>query len=93
MSIRNSKSQIVTVDNLAQKREQLELFRGQFAATVAMVTQTIDDLSALNCDIGQAIDEIDDYLKSLEGLRVEMVASKTQNEQIIHNFRTLLNLE
>lgn len=93
MSRKHKPKQIVTVDTLSEKREQLELFRGQFAATVAMVTQTIDDLGALNTDMDRALDEIEDYQKSLEGLRLEILESKVQNEKVIKNFKSLLEIE
>lgn len=82
--------QVITVDNLAQKREQLALFRGQFNATVAMVTQTIEDLDNLNINIDKTLEEIEDYQKNLEGLRREMIDTRTKNEKVVKNFKALL---
>lgn len=82
--------QVVTVDNLAQKREQLALFRGQFDTAVAMVTQTIEDLDGLNINIDKTLEEIEDYQKNLEGLRLEMIDTRTKNEKVVKNFKALL---
>lgn len=85
--------QVIAVDDLAKKREQLQLFRGQFDATVAMVTNTIGDLDLLNKDIDKTLEEIEDYQKNLEGLRLEMVDTKIKNEKVVQNFKTLLAIE
>lgn len=85
--------QVVTVDDLSKKREQLALFRGQFNATVAMVTQTIEDLDSLNINIEKTLEEIEDYQKNLEGLRLEMLDAKGKNEKVVQNFRALLAVE
>ena len=85
--------QVITIDDLAKKREQLELFRGQFDAMVAMVTNTIGDLDLLNKDIDKTLEEIEDYQKNLEGLRLEMVDTKIKNEKVVQNFKTLLAIE
>ena len=85
--------QVVAIGDLAQKREQLELFRGQFDATVGMLTQTVGDLGTLNENIGNTIQEIEDYQKRLEGVRLEMLETKSKNEKVIQNFKTLLDIE
>lgn len=79
------------VDVLKQKQSELNTYVGQATAAIALVTDTISSLSAINEHIDVKIKEIDDYVDGLMSTKAGLTEAQSKNARIIQNFSALLN--
>lgn len=80
-------------DILSQKQNQLAAYNAQFESAVSLVTSTIDRLGEIDASINATIAEIDEYQKGLTDTRQNLDSARRRNEQVIKNFRNLLETD
>ena len=79
-------------DVLAQKKNQLNAYVAQFNRAVSLITDSIDNLGAINSNINSTIQEIDEYQQELAATRTGLAEAKDRNDKVIANFQALLSV-
>ena len=77
-------------DMLRRKEERLTSYQNTFDTAISAVTKTIDQLESANNEISTEIEEIESYQSGLEATKDNLENTKTRNEKVIQNFRTLI---
>lgn len=77
-------------DMLRRKEERLTSYLNTFDTAISAVTKTIDQLESANNEISTEIEEIESYQSGLEATKGNLENTKTRNEKVIQNFRTLI---
>lgn len=77
-------------DVLAQKEVKLEQLNKRSDATVQLVRTALDGLSQVDVEIGATISEIDAMQQRMTDTRSGLEARRNKNQQIMHNFKSLL---
>lgn len=80
-------------DILAQKKTSLDLYNAQFDRAVHLINDTIDNLGQISQSISETMQEIEDYEKELVATKSSLAATKTKNDKVIANFKSLLCVE
>lgn len=77
-------------DVLEQKEAKLASLNQQSADAVQLVRTTLDGLQAVDAEIGKTISEIDDIQTRMNNTKAGLQARRSKNQQIMHNFKSLL---
>lgn len=80
-------------DVLDKKRAQLAFCKEKMNLSVKTITNTIDLLSSTSKEMEVTIAEIEQYEKELSSTKADFYAEKERNDQVIKNFKALLNIE
>ena len=80
----------INPDMLRQKQAELNDCVAEFDSTVSMITDAVDNLTALNIAINERIDEIDAYSLELVHVRGDLETARQKNERVIRNFNALV---
>lgn len=82
---------VVQPDILGEKKEQLNTYVLQFNNAVSLVTDTINNLVAINKGIENTIGEIEAYQAQLQETRQGLLEAKDKNDRVVKNFASLLD--
>lgn len=82
---------VVQPDILGEKKEQLNTYVLQFNNAVSLVTDTINNLTAINKGIEDTIGEIEAYQAQLQETRQGLLEAKDKNDRVVKNFASLLD--
>lgn len=77
-------------DILEQKEAKLASLNQQSDDAVQLVRTTLDGLNNVDAEIGQTISEIDAIQTRMSNARAGLEARRSKNQQIMHNFKSLL---
>lgn len=77
-------------DILEQKEAKLAALEQQSTDAVRLVRTTLDGLQVVDDEIGQTISEIDEIQARMSNTKAGLEARRSKNQQMMHNFKSLL---
>lgn len=77
-------------DTLAQKEARLAILNEESDAALQLVRNTIDGLQAVDQEICTTISEIEDMQERMSRTKAGLESRRNKNQQIMHNFKSLL---
>ena len=77
-------------DILEQKEAKLASLNQKSTDAVRLVRATLDGLQVVDEEIGQTISEIDEIQTRMSNTKAGLEARRSKNQQIMHNFKSLL---
>ena len=77
-------------DTLAQKEAQLATLNAQSDDALRIVRMTIDGLKSVDQEICTTIAEIEEMQARMSSTKAGLETRRNKNQQIMHNFKSLL---
>lgn len=77
-------------DILEQKEAKLVALTKRSDDAVQLVRTTLNGLEAVDQEIGSTISEIDEIQSRMSNTKAGLEARRSKNQQIMHNFKSLL---
>ena len=77
-------------DILEQKEAKLAVLNQKSTDAVRLVRATMDGLEVVDQEIATTISEIDEIQSRMSNARAGLEARRNKNQQIMHNFKSLL---
>lgn len=90
MKKRKTVQELVEIDVLQKKKDELAQFVERYNSAVAVVTGTVSNLESINVSIDEKIKEIEEYQEELVKTKNGLGDTKMKNEQVIKNFKALV---
>lgn len=90
MKKRKTVQELVEIDVLQKKKDELAQFVERYNSAVAVVTGTVSNLESINASIDEKIKEIEEYQEELVKTKNGLGDTKMKNEQVIKNFKALV---